>query len=1176
MAKIDIATGFEVAGQFPQDDKTYFKTIAEMQDLGTSNANAYKYYESMIVVCVETNKEYIWREVVGVETGVLVTSFTYPNGIISNGINYSNRVFNFFTFSLIGDLQEVTDIGNHTTNVLEAEGFKFNNLNNTENITTSILGTTGDEPYDIAVDKEFNVYTVNRTSLNISKITPEGVHTIVGTTGSQPTGIVLDSLGNIFVVNTVSNNISKITPLGVSTIFASTGSSPEGMIIDENDNLYVANRGSNNVSKITPLGVSTILGTTGNQPYSLLLDSLGNIYTTNGGANNITKITPLGVSSVFASTGRLPFSMVFDSVGNMFVVNRGDNNVSKVTPGGVSTIFASTGTSPFKIVIDEDDNLFISNNTSNDVTKITPLGVSSSYGNTGLVPSGIAIDAVGDVYTANKNSDNVTKIAKSGTELLTLDEEGYIIKSFDITLKNGKVSFPNSSIEKIINAKDAITLEWINNKLTEFALGGTSISDTVYGAGWNGDTTHSASKNAIFDKIESIIAGVGTGATPINTTFIGGETTWNTGVTITASHQLTLGSGTGIQSLLHRGIDYTWAGSTFTFISGTLPIAAGEVAFYYPNVAVPTTYDADEVAVDASGFSGNLSPTDTDVQTALETMDALVLGGGTPTPNEITNITKYTTFASLPTVTGSETDVYAYVAEDNNLQLRGLYGIRNGAWKFLYHFEDLNIPIKRISKNWIDLSQPVVSGTPTASSEGIINGYQFTNGSTDGIEVSANHYISNFIPVKLGDRLLKQDADRFWFYNYDKTPILVSEGILPYNYSDRIEINNEKVKYIRWTGYIPLKNTEGAIIKQYDTTTNTAMSGWDDFNGGSDNFQRDNVKYTYEDECLIWKNHTNNLFDYKKGYYPNGYDHDTGATNGNASTGFIPCKAGMLYSTNLGGNTNITFWDVNKTYISGLIGWKGFQPPATAKYFSVAVNKEYDFKSLVVTQSKKPNDEKIIKVSSETINYNEATINRSVCLIGDSIGTEDSAYATESAFASLSRYAFNYRYFFNNSVSGIAMGTYFGNINAGAYDMPNVDEYWMQLSTNDFGYNRGLGSLTGTSADDDFYGNMKYIIEEILTLNPNAKIVWFTALPRDTQYTANAAGNKLKAYQEAVIKYAQTRGDEYLDLSEAFDVVNDTIATQSTITGDKLHPTNDTHEIYIMTKVLPFIKYNVN
>lgn len=43
-----------------------------------------------------------------------------------------------------------------------------------------------------------------------------------------------------------------------------------------------------------------------------------------------------------------------------------------------------------------------------------------------------------------------------------------------------------------------------------------------------------------------------------------------------------------------------------------------------------------DTAIDASGFSGNLSPTDTDVQTALETIDGLSLGGGASAPTEVT------------------------------------------------------------------------------------------------------------------------------------------------------------------------------------------------------------------------------------------------------------------------------------------------------------------------------------------------------------------------------------------------------------------------------------------------------------------------------------------------------------------------------------------------------------
>jgi hypothetical protein len=42
----------------------------------------------------------------------------------------------------------------------------------------------------------------------------------------------------------------------------------------------------------------------------------------------------------------------------------------------------------------------------------------------------------------------------------------------------------------------------------------------------------------------------------------------------------------------------------------------------------PLRHKADKIRVDASGFSGNLSNADTDVQTALETIDGMSGGGG--------------------------------------------------------------------------------------------------------------------------------------------------------------------------------------------------------------------------------------------------------------------------------------------------------------------------------------------------------------------------------------------------------------------------------------------------------------------------------------------------------------------------------------------------------------------
>ena len=156
-------------------------------------------------------------------------------------------------------------------------------------------------PIAIAVDAAGNVYTANRDSNNVSKITPNGDSTILGKTGEQPRGIAVDAAGNVYTANKNSNNVTKITPAGDSTIFGTTGKEPAGITIDAAGNVYTANWKSNNVSKITPNGISTIFGTTGRKPRGIALDAAGNVYTSNEDSNNVSKIAPAGAS--YPATG---------------------------------------------------------------------------------------------------------------------------------------------------------------------------------------------------------------------------------------------------------------------------------------------------------------------------------------------------------------------------------------------------------------------------------------------------------------------------------------------------------------------------------------------------------------------------------------------------------------------------------------------------------------------------------------------------------------------------------------------------------------------------------------------------------------------------------------------------------------------------------------------------------
>lgn len=98
MSNIDFNSGIRVTGQFPLDPKTHFNTLEDLGNLGDNNSLAFTYYEGMLAFCQEDNRLYVWREQTELEMGVLPTGFVYPVGAVAEGIDYSNRRFNFIPF----------------------------------------------------------------------------------------------------------------------------------------------------------------------------------------------------------------------------------------------------------------------------------------------------------------------------------------------------------------------------------------------------------------------------------------------------------------------------------------------------------------------------------------------------------------------------------------------------------------------------------------------------------------------------------------------------------------------------------------------------------------------------------------------------------------------------------------------------------------------------------------------------------------------------------------------------------------------------------------------------------------------------------------------------------------------------------------------------------------------
>ncbi|MEL6923353.1 MAG: NHL repeat-containing protein, partial [Bacteroidota bacterium] len=295
----------------------------------------------------------------------------------------------YFLFMLLGislqlDAQLVTTVagqpenaGSNDGNVMEA---RFNN------------------PHGIAVDQKGNVYTADRWSHIIRKITPEGqVTTLAGTpevvgdqdgTGAaarfnEPWGLCVDGKGNVFVADTRNNKIRKITPDGVVTTVAGTGNfgtsdgratastfgNPTGIEVDEAGVIYVADHLTHLIRKINTDGtVQTLAGQsyaagaldgTGrnasfNRPYGLTLDNNGDILVADEWNHKIRRVTPDGVVTTVAGDGiiagdngpaasasfNFPWDVTVDANGNIFVADGYNYQIRKISPEGEVTSYA--------------------------------------------------------------------------------------------------------------------------------------------------------------------------------------------------------------------------------------------------------------------------------------------------------------------------------------------------------------------------------------------------------------------------------------------------------------------------------------------------------------------------------------------------------------------------------------------------------------------------------------------------------------------------------------------------------------------------------------------------------------------------------------------------------------------------------------------------------------------
>ena len=150
----NIPTGLSVQTQIPLNTIKFIQNESLLSNLGQDNNLAFKYYNGLIIKCIDQNKFYKWREVqIGEEnTGIVNIDFTYPFNHSAFGINYSNKKFNFFPYyDEYNGLNLGTGASVFKNKLLNIFNFRKIKTDNSGSLGESVLKTETEGTNDITI-----------------------------------------------------------------------------------------------------------------------------------------------------------------------------------------------------------------------------------------------------------------------------------------------------------------------------------------------------------------------------------------------------------------------------------------------------------------------------------------------------------------------------------------------------------------------------------------------------------------------------------------------------------------------------------------------------------------------------------------------------------------------------------------------------------------------------------------------------------------------------------------------------------------------------------------------------------------------------------------------------------------------------------------------------------------
>lgn len=227
-------------------------------------------------------------------------------------------------------------------------------------------------PYDLALDKDGNLWSVDPGNWDLRKISPDGTAVTWAWGGQAPWSVAVDNTTGYVYYSSCDNpgNLIQVTGQFTQSSVLSISNYPAGIKFDKAGNLYVAVNGDQVIRRFDA-------GTWNNTVLAGVLGTAG-------------YVDGVGTAAKFS----YPWGIAVDGAGNLYVAGNGtwdggaynpDQSIRYVTAGDwkVST-FAGSGTAGY----------------------INAIGEAAAFS----APTGVAVDKNGTVYVLDKNNNRIRKI----------------------------------------------------------------------------------------------------------------------------------------------------------------------------------------------------------------------------------------------------------------------------------------------------------------------------------------------------------------------------------------------------------------------------------------------------------------------------------------------------------------------------------------------------------------------------------------------------------------------------------------------------------------------------------------------------------------------------------------------------------------------------------------------